>query len=220
MIIAEPGAPTATAVLQLGGPPALAEWLYRDGLDGAAALRECPRADWLVWLGAVDGAGDSQLLAAGVAAVRTALPLVADEAWPLAAALDAVDGQPCTHVPTAHDLALEIVQRDGVGQRVALAVRAVRRAMVSHRTLAVRILASAVTAAAIAATEVRHTELAALSVREVAQRVDGAWRARADRGLQGATLSLGVVAVMRQLRLLVPVVRPLVERFDLSTGAG
>jgi len=216
----EPGAAMATAVVQLGGPSVLAEWLLRNGHDGVSALRECPRADWLLWVGAVDGAGDGQLLAAGIAAVRTVLPLVPEAEWPLAAALAAAEGAPCTHVPTAEDIAAEIVSRQGVAQRVALAVRSVRRALISHRVLATRILATAVAAAAVAEAQVRHAELATLSTQEAAAFVDRAWRARDDRKLQGATLPLGVVAVLRHLRALVPTVRPLLERIDVSTGAG
>lgn len=216
----EAGAATAAAVVQLGGPRVLAEWLLRNGHDGVSALRECPRADWLLWIGAVDGAADSQLLAAGIAAVRTVLPLVPEPAWPLAAALAAAEGEPCPHVPTAEEIAAEIVRHKGVAQRVALAVRSVRRAMVSHRTLAVRILATAVAAAAVAEAQVRHAELATLSTQQAAAFVDRAWRARDDRSLQGATLPLGVVVVLRHLRALVPTVRPLLERIDVSTGAG
>lgn len=216
----EPGAAIAAAVLQLGGPRVLAEWLHRDGHDAVSALRDCPRADWLLWIAAVDGAADSQLLAAGIAAVRTVLRLVPEAEWPLAAALTAAAGDPCTHVPTAEEIAAEIVSRHGVAQRVALAVRSVRRATISHRTLAVRILATAATAAAVAEAQVRHAELATLSTQEAAAFVDRAWRARDDRALQGATLPLGVVAVLRHLRALVPTVRPLLERSDVSTGAG
>ena len=214
------GAVTATALLRLGGPAMLADWLFRGGHDGATALRACPRADWLVWLAAVDGASDAQLLGAAIAAVRTVLPLVPEPSWPLEAALAAAEGGPCTHVPTAADLAAEVVSRQGVAQRVALAVRSVQRATLSHRTIAVRIFATTVTAAAVADAQVRHRELAALSTREAVAFVDRACGARDDRQLEGPTLPLGVVAVLRHLRALVPTVRPLLERVDVSTGAG
>jgi len=210
----------ASTILRLGGSAALAEWLYRSGHDHSAALRECPRADWLLWLAAADGASDEQLLAGAVAAVRTVLPLVAESAWPLAAALAATEGGACCRVPTDADMAAEIARRVGVEQRVALAVRSVRRATISHRTLAVRILSTAVLAAAVADTQVRHTGLAALSMKEAVVFVDSAWRARDERQQQSATLPLGVVAVLRHLRALVPTVRPLLERIDFSSGAG
>ena len=216
----EPGVATAAAVVKLGGPASLAEWLYRSEHDGAAALRECPRADWLLWLAAADGATDGQLLAAGIAATRTVLPLVHRAKWPLAAALEAMEGMACARVPTAADLAFEIVNLHGVEQRVALAVRSVRCAMLSHRMLATRILALVVATAALTEAQVRHGELAALSATELTASVDRAWRAREERELQGTTLPLGLLAVLRYLRALVPTVRPLLERVDASTDAG
>lgn len=216
----EPGAATARAIIRFGGSAALAQWLLHNGHDGAAALRECPRADWLLWIAAVDGASDEQLLAAGSAAVRTVLPLVPESAWPLEAALAAAEGGTCSHVPTEVDVAAEIASRAGVEQRVALAVRSVRRAIISHRMIAVRILSTVVVSAAVADTQVRHKELATMSTTEAVAFVDRAWGARDGRPLQDATLPLGIVAVLRHLRSLVPTVRPLLERVDFSSGAG
>ena len=124
----EPGAATATAIARLGGPAALSDWLLHRGVDGAAALGECPRADWLVWLAAVDGAGDGQLLGAGIAAVRAVLPLGGDAGPLLAAALDALELRAGARAPTEAELALAIARLDGSARRVALAVRSVRRA--------------------------------------------------------------------------------------------
>jgi hypothetical protein len=198
-------------VLQAGAPRLLAEWMLRNGYGFDAAMRKCPRADWLVWLADAAGGGDAEPMRVAAAAVRAALPIVPGPQWPLDAVLDTVRGEPRAPQPTVADVAEAIVRLQGPPRRVALAVHALCKAVTSHRGLTVRILAAAVVTAAVAQVEVRHAELGVLSTRDVNAFLEGGHVHAADEAAV-TPVPLTMMSVLRQLRALVPAARAALGR--------
>ncbi len=207
---------TAEAIGTLGGPPLLVAWVEQRH-DASSSWLQCPRADWLVWLAAADGATDEQLVRAVIVAIHASFALVPDNDWPLGAALDLASRQflhPDEDSPTVTDLAKAIAGARGPAQRIALAVRSLCKAAASARAVSLQAMAVALRLVAIGQAEQSHPELARTSLAEASALIDRALVWRSERGIADdahaphAPVPIAILAALRQLRAQVPLIHP------------